>query len=183
MQAYFFAQRFCGLTWTQIAMTQPIRPEDAVVVEGEYGNIEEITSTYVVVRLWDLRRMILPLSYFIEKPFQNWTRETTTLIGSVMLYVDYAAPVHGIRAKVQEMVKASPKWDGRVFSLAVTDLTHDSMQLRILASAADSGKAFELRCEIREKLIDWLRRERPGSLPRARAQPADQDPQSPRPPA
>jgi hypothetical protein len=90
--------------------------------------------------------------------------------------VDYAAPVNGIRAKVEEMVKASPKWDGRVFNLAVTDLTHDSMQLRILASAADSGKVFELRCEIREKLIDWLRREHPGSLPRARAQPADQDP-------
>jgi small-conductance mechanosensitive channel len=167
----------------QIAMAQPIRLEDAVVVEGEYGNIEEITATYVVVRLWDLRRMILPLSYFIEKPFQNWTRETTTLIGSVMLYVDYTAPVAAIRAKAEDIVKASGKWDGRIFNLSVTDLTHDSMQLRILASGADSGKAFDLRCEIREKLIDWLRREHPGSLPRGRAQNAEQDPQPARPPA
>jgi hypothetical protein len=92
-----------------------------------------------------------------------------------MLYVDYAAPVDAIRAKAEAIVKASAKWDGRVFNLAVTDLTHDSMQLRILASAADSGKAFDLRCEIREKLIDWLRREHPGSLPRGRAQPAEED--------
>jgi small-conductance mechanosensitive channel len=160
----------------QIAMAQPIRLEDAVVVEGEYGNIEEITATYVVVRLWDLRRMIVPLSYFIEKPFQNWTRETNTLIGTVMLYVDYAAPVDAIRGKADEIVNASSKWDGRVFNLSVTELRHDSMQLRILASAADAGKAFDLRCEIREKLVDWLRREHPGSLPRARAQSAEQDP-------
>ena len=167
----------------QIAMAQPIRLEDAVVVEGEYGNIEEITATYVVVRLWDLRRMILPLSYFIEKPFQNWTRETTTLIGSVMLYVDFTAPVAAIRAKAEEIVKASGKWDGRVFNLSVINLTHDNMQLRILASAADYGKAFDLRCDLREKLIDWLRREHPGSLPRGRAQNAEQDPQPARPPA
>jgi small-conductance mechanosensitive channel len=159
----------------QIAMAQPIRLEDSVIVEGEYGNIEEITATYVVVRLWDLRRMILPLSYFIEKPFQNWTRETTTLIGSVMLYVDYGAPVDAIRAKAEEIVKASTRWDGRVFNLSVTDLTHDSMQLRVLASAADSGKAFDLRCEIREELIAWLRREHPGSLPRARSQVGELD--------
>ncbi len=160
----------------QIAMAQPIRLEDAVIVEGEYGNIEEITSTYVVVRLWDLRRIILPLTYFIEKPFQNWTRETTTIIGTVMLYVDFTAPVEAVRRKSREIVERSAKWDGRVFNLAVTDFTHDSMQLRILASAADSGKAFDLRCEIREKLIEWLRREHPGALPRGRAQNAEQDP-------
>jgi len=159
----------------QIAMAQPIRLEDAVIVEGEFGNIEEITSTYVVVRLWDLRRMILPLSYFIEKPFQNWTRETTTLVGTVMVYVDYTAPVEAIRAKSEEIVKSSARWDGRVFSLTVNDLTRDSMQLRILASAADAGKASDLRNEIREKLIDWLRLEHPGSLPRGRAQMIEQD--------
>jgi len=119
--------------------------------------------------------MILPLSYFIEKPFQNWTRETTTLVGTVMVYVDYTAPVEAIRAKSEEIVKSSARWDGRVFSLTVNDLTRDSMQLRILASAADAGKASDLRNEIREKLIDWLRLEHPGSLPRGRAQMIEQD--------
>jgi small-conductance mechanosensitive channel len=153
----------------QIAMTQPIRIEDSVLVEGEFGNIEEITSTYVVVRLWDLRRMILPLTYFIEKPFQNWTRETTTLIGTVFVHVDYRAPVAAIRAQAEAIVKASPKWDGRVFSLALTELEKDAMQLRILASARSSGQAFDLRCEIRERLIDWLQRKHPEALPRTRS--------------
>jgi small-conductance mechanosensitive channel len=154
----------------QIAMAQPIRLEDAVIVEGEWGNIEEITSTYVVVRLWDLRRLIVPLSYFIEKPFQNWTRESSTLIGTVLIYVDYRAPVGVIRAKAGEIVKASKLWDGRVINVAVTDLKQDCMQVRILASAADAGKAFDLRCEIRERLIDWLQRELPQALPRVRSE-------------
>jgi small-conductance mechanosensitive channel len=151
----------------QIAMTQPIRIEDGIVVEGEVGNVEEITSTYVVVRLWDLRRMVLPLSYFIEKPFQNWTREPTAMIGAVMLYVDYRAPVAAIRAKAEETVKASPRWDGQTLSVQVTELTHDSMQIRILAS---SKQSFDLRCEIRERLIDWLQREHPEALPRQRSE-------------
>jgi small-conductance mechanosensitive channel len=148
-------------------MTQPIRIEDGIVVEGEFGNVEEITSTYVVVRLWDLRRMVLPLSYFIEKPFQNWTREPTAMIGAVMLYVDYRAPVAAIRAKAEETVKASPRWDGQTLSVQVTELTHDSMQIRILAS---SKQSFDLRCEIRERLIDWLQREHPEALPRQRSE-------------
>ena len=111
----------------QLAMTQPIRLEDAVIVENEYGNIEEITSTYVVVRLWDWRRMIVPLTYFIEKPFQNWTRESSTLIGAVLINVDYRAPVAAIRNKAQAIVKASSRWDGRVFNVAVTDFKHDTM--------------------------------------------------------
>jgi len=159
----------------QIAMTQPIRIEDSVLVEGEFGNIEEITSTYVVVRLWDLRRMILPLSYFIEKPFQNWTRETTTLIGSVFVHVDYRAPVATIRAQAEAIVKASANWDGRVFSLAVTELEKDAMQLRILASARTSGQTFDLRCEVREKLIEWVQREHPEALPRTRSLAQAQD--------
>jgi small-conductance mechanosensitive channel len=153
----------------QLAMTQPIRIEDAVIIEGEYGNIEEITSTYVVVRLWDLRRMIVPLTYFIEKPFQNWTRESSTLIGTVLIYVDYRAPVAAIRAKAEDIVRASNRWDGRVFNVAVTDFKRDTMEVRILATASTAGKVFDLRCEIREKLIDFLQLERPEALPRQRA--------------
>ena len=154
----------------QLAMTQPIRLEDAVIVENEYGNIEEITSTYVVVRLWDWRRMIVPLTYFIEKPFQNWTRESSTLIGAVLINVDYRAPVAAIRDKAQAIVKASSRWDGRVFNVAVTDFKHDTMEVRILASAGNSGAVFDLRCEVREKLIDVLQREHPEALPRQRSE-------------
>ena len=154
----------------QLAMTQPIRLEDAVIVENEYGNIEEITSTYVVVRLWDFRRMIVPLTYFIEKPFQTWTRESSTLIGTVLIYVDYRAPIDALRAKAEEIVRASNRWDGRVFNVAVTDFNRDTMEVRILATAGDAGKVFDLRCEIREKLIDFLQREHPESLPRQRSE-------------
>jgi small-conductance mechanosensitive channel len=116
----------------QLAMTQPIRLYDGVIVENEYGTVEEITSTYVVVKLWDLRRMIVPLTYFIEKPFQNWTRETSALIGNVMLYVDYAAPVEVIRAKFNEILKQSDKWDGRTAALQVTDFKQSSMECAAL---------------------------------------------------
>ena len=154
----------------QLAMTQPIRLEDAVIVENEYGNVEEIGSTYVVLRLWDLRRMIVPLTYFIEKPFQNWTRESSTLIGTVLMQVDYRAPVDLIRKKAEEIVRASNRWDGRVFNVALTDFKHDTMEVRILASAGGAGKVFDLRCEIREKLIDFLQREHPETLPRQRSE-------------
>jgi len=154
----------------QLAMTQPIRLQDAIIVENEWGNVEEITSTYVVVRLWDWRRMIVPLTYFIEKPFQNWTRESTALIGVVLLYVDYRAPVAAIRTKAEEIVRASNRWDGRVFNVSVTDLKRDTMELRILASAGDGGKTFELRCELREKLVDFLQRDHPEALPRQRTE-------------
>jgi small-conductance mechanosensitive channel len=152
----------------QIATTQPIRIDDQVIVENESGRVEEITSTYVVIRLWDLRRMIVPLTYFIEKPFQNWTRETTNLIGTVFIHVDYTAPVERIRAKLSEIVQASKIWDGEVLKVQVTDARESSIELRILASARSSGDAFELRCEIREKLIDFLQREIPTALPRTR---------------
>jgi small-conductance mechanosensitive channel len=152
----------------QIATTQPIRLDDQIIVENESGRVEEITSTYVVVRLWDLRRMIVPLTYFIEKPFQNWTRESTNLIGVVVFHVDNTAPVERIRAKAVEIVQASKLWDRDVFKLHVTDTTENSMQLRVIASARSAGDAFDLRCEIREKLIDWMQREIPTALPRTR---------------
>jgi small-conductance mechanosensitive channel len=152
----------------QIATTQPIRIDDQVVVENETGRIEEITSTYVVIRLWDMRRLIVPLSYFIEKPFQNWTRDSTNLIGSVFLYVDFSAPVDVIRAKLLEIVQASKLWDGQVAKLQVTDAKESGIELRALASARSAGDAFDLRCEIREQLIGFLQKEHAGALPRAR---------------
>jgi len=156
------------LAGIQLAMTQPIRIDDAVIVEGEFGNIEEIRSTYVVVRLWDLRRMIVPLSYFIEKPFQNWTREGSELIGAVRLYLDYDAPIDAIRAKAKEVVESSPLWNGKVFAVQVTDAKQEAIEVRVLASANSGGDAFDLRCELREKLIDFLKREYPQALPRRR---------------
>jgi len=152
----------------QLAMTQPVRLDDQVVVENESGRIEEITSTYVVIRLWDLRRMIVPLSYFIERPFQNWSRESTNLIGAVLLHVDYTAPVERIRSTLTEIVNASKLWDGQVAKLQVTDAKESSVELRVLVSARSSADAFELRCEVREKLIEFLQRDYPNALPRTR---------------
>jgi small-conductance mechanosensitive channel len=154
----------------QLAVTQPIRLEDAVIVEGEWGNVEEITATYVVVRLWDWRRMVLPLSYFIEKPFQNWTRESATLIGTAFLHVDYTAPVELMRRKLQEIAAASPLWDRRVVNMQVTDLRPATMEIRMLVSASNAGRTFDLRCEVREKMITFLQEEYPHALPRGRAE-------------
>jgi small-conductance mechanosensitive channel len=171
---------FAGI---QLAMTQPVRLDDQVMVENEIGRIEEITSTYVVIRLWDLRRMIVPLSYFIEKPFQNWSRESTNLIGAVQLHVDYTAPIERIRAKVLEIVKASKVWDGEVAKLQVVDAKESSVELRVLVSARSSGDSLELRCEVREKLIEFLQRECPTALPRTRQEVVapDQQPLTERP--
>lgn len=153
----------------QIAVAQPIRLDDVVFLEGEYGTIEEITTTYVVIKLWDWRRMIVPLSYFIEKPFQNWTRETSALIGSVFLYVDYTVPVEKLREKLTEVARASPLWDGRVVVLQVSDATKDhTVELRALVSARSAPATWDLRCEVREKLIAYLQEEYPGALPRQR---------------
>lgn len=152
----------------QIAMTQPIRMDDAVVVENEWGHVEEINATYVVVRLWDQRRLVLPLTFFLQKPFQNWTRQSADLIGTVMIYVDYAAPVAAVRAKLEEILRGSPLWDGRVGVLQVTEVRERTMELRCLASARNAGDAFDLRCEVREKLIAFLQAEHPQALPRER---------------
>jgi small-conductance mechanosensitive channel len=153
----------------QLAMTQPIRIDDSVIVENEWGSIEEITSTYVVVRLWDWRRMIVPLSYFIEKPFQNWTRDSAALIGSAFFYLDYRAPVGRIRAKLEEIVKGSKNWNGQVVNLQVTDTKQGAIELRALMSANSAGQAFELRCEVREQMIDFLQKEHPEALPLQRS--------------
>jgi small-conductance mechanosensitive channel len=166
----------------QIAMAQPIRIDDAVIVENEWGQIEEITSTYVVVRLWDWRRMILPLSYFIEKPFQNWTRETSRLIGSAILYVDYEAPIDRLRVELERICRASPLWDGDVVNLAVTDITDRVAQVRCLASGRNAAVVFDLRCEIREKMLAFMRDECSEALPRDRlAVDANATPLPPRP--
>ena len=154
----------------QIAITQPIRLEDVVIVEGEWGWVEEIFATYVVVRIWDWRRMVVPLSYFIEKPFQNWTRENASIIGSVYWYLDYTVPVADIREKLEEIVGNSPHWDGNVVNLQVTDTDKDTIAIRGLMSARTSPQAWDLRCEVREKLIDWLQKTYPEALPRLRGE-------------
>ena len=156
------------LAGIQIAMTQPIRIDDALIVEGEWGTVEEITSTYVVVKLWDWRRMVLPLTYFIQKPFQNWTRETARLIGTAFLYVDYEAPMDRLRAELERICKASAHWDGDVISLQVTDVTDRVAQVRCLASGRNGGVVFDLRCEIREKMLAFMRDQCPEALPRDR---------------
>jgi small-conductance mechanosensitive channel len=158
----------------QIAVTQPIRIDDAVIVEKEWGNIEEINATYVVVRLWDWRRMVLPLSYFIQTPFQNWTRESAALIGTVMIYVDHAAPIDVLRGKLEDIVKASSLWDGKVVNLAVTDITAQVLEVRCLVSARNAPMAFDLRCEVREKMMTFIAHELPLALARQRLALVDQ---------
>jgi small-conductance mechanosensitive channel len=153
----------------QLAITQPIRLDDAIVVENEWGWVEEITSTYVVVRLWDWRRLVLPLKYFIEKPFQNWTREGASIIGTVMIYCDHSAPIPLMRAKLEEMVKESALWDGQVVNLQVSDALEHTIQVRLLVSSGTSPRAWDLRCEMREKMIAFLNTEHPYALPRYRA--------------
>src|SRR5690606_4391019 len=150
------------------AMTQPIRIDDALVVEGEWGNVEEISATYVVLRIWDQRRLILPLSYFIQNPFQNWTRESASLIGTAFFYVDYQTPVEAMRRKLVEIAKSTPLWDGRVVNLAVTDLKERTMEIRCLISGRNGGQTFDLRCLVREQMIAFLQAEHPQSLPRDR---------------
>ena len=161
------------LAGVQIAMAQPIRIDDTVIVENEWGNVEEITFSYVVVRLWDWRRMIVPLSYFIEKPFQNWTRIGGDLIGSVFLYVDHTAPVDAIRKKLTEIVSQSKLWNGQVVNLQVSDCKETTIELRALVSANNASAAWDLRCEVREKLVDFLQREHPYALPRRRYEAAE----------
>jgi small-conductance mechanosensitive channel len=154
----------------QIAFTQPIRIGDVVVVEGEWGWIEEINITYVVVRIWDLRRLIIPMSYFSEKPFQNWTRNTADLLGTVFLYTDYSLPVDAVRSELHRILESTKLWDGRVWGLQVTNATDRTMELRALMSAPDSSTAFDLRCHVREKLIFFLQQQFPQCLPKTRAE-------------
>lgn len=166
------AQKIIGnfLAGIQIAFAQPIRVDDVVIVENEWGNIEEITLTYVVVRIWDLRRLVLPISYFIEKPFQNWTRVSADLLGTVFVYTDYTVPVNEVRQELARIAKSSDKWDGKVCGLQVTNTTEHTMELRALVSAEDSSKAWDLRCEVREKLIEFIQNKYPAALPKTRAE-------------
>jgi small-conductance mechanosensitive channel len=168
----FAAQRSIAnlLAGLQLAFTGPINIDDVVIVEGEWGRIEEMTLTYVVVRIWDLRRLILPITYFIEKPFQNWTRVSADILGTVYLYVDYTVPVQAIREELERLLKNSEKWDGKVCSLQITDSKEQVVELRALMSAADASKAWELRCLIREQLISFVQKNYPESLPRMRAE-------------
>jgi small-conductance mechanosensitive channel len=166
----FAAQKSLGtlLAGFQIAMTQPIRIDDVVIVEGEWGKIEEITLTYVVVKIWDLRRLVVPITYFIEKPFQNWTRTSADILGTVFLHVDYGVPVGAVREELTRILAASPNWDHKVNVLQVTDAKERTLELRALASSSDASKSWDLRCEMREKLVAFIQDQYPESLPRLR---------------
>jgi small-conductance mechanosensitive channel len=168
----FAAQRSIStlLAGIQIALTQPIRLDDVVVIENEWGRIEDITLTYVVVRIWDLRRLVLPITYFLEKPFQNWTRISADILGTVYLQVDYSVPVAEVREELNRILERSELWDGKVGVLQVTDAKQHTVELRALMSAPDSSRAWELRCKVREKLIAFLQKNYPHCLPRIRAE-------------
>lgn len=154
----------------QIAITQPIRIDDVVIVEGEWGRIEEITLTYVVVRIWDQRRLIVPITYFIEKPFQNWTRTTADLLGTATFYVDYSVPVAALREQLKAILDESPHWDKKAWGLQVTDTTEHTVVVRALMSAADASSAWDMRCDVREKMIHFIQEHYPHALPRFRAE-------------
>ena len=164
------AQKVVGalLAGVQIAITQPFRIDDAVVVEGEWGWIEEINLTYVVVRIWDKRRLVLPSSYFLEKPFQNWTKSSADIIGTVFLYTDYTVPFEPLRKELTRLLESTDLWDGKTNVLQVTDTNHDSVEVRILVSARNSPIAWDLRVFIREQMVTFIRENYPDSLPHTR---------------
>jgi len=166
------AQRTIGtfIAGLQIAFTQPIRVDDVVIVENEWGRIEEITLTYVVVKIWDLRRLIVPITYFIEKPFQNWTRVTADILGTVYIYVDHTVPVDAIREQLQKILNDCELWNKKVCVLQVTNTTERAVELRALMSAADASEAWALRCHVREKLVEFIQKNYPHALPKLRAE-------------
>ena len=156
------------LAGLQIALTEPIRIDDVVVVQGEWGRIEEINSAYVVIKIWDLRRLIVPLSYFIENSFQNWSREATDIMGTAFLYVDYSVPVEALRAELDRIVHPSPLWDKKVCGLQVTNLTDRTMELRCLMSSHNASVNFDLRCLVREQMTAFIQRNYPDAFPLTR---------------
>jgi small-conductance mechanosensitive channel len=156
---------FAGL---QIAFTQPIRIDDVVVVQGEWGRVEEITSSYVVIKIWDLRRLIVPLSWFIENSFANWTRQSSDLLGTAFLYVDYSIPVEDLRGELKRIAASSPLWDGKVCGLQVTNLSERTMELRCLVSSRNSSESFDLRCLVRERMITYIQEKYPDAFPTTR---------------
>jgi small-conductance mechanosensitive channel len=157
---------FAGL---QIAITQPVRLGDAVFVEDEFGIVEEINLTYAVVRIWDLRRLVLPISYFVEQPFENWTRSTANLLGTVMLHLDYSMPIQPLRDELDRVVQGNPLWDGKVKAVQVTDTTEQTIEIRVLVSSFNSGQLFDLRAQVRERLITFIQQNHPDGLPQKRA--------------
>ena len=167
----FAAQRSLAnlLAGLQIAFTQPIRIDDVLVLENEFGRVEEITLTYVVVRIWDNRRLIIPLNYFIEKPFQNWTRSSIDILATVYFYTDYNVPVDELRKELNRILTGTKLWNGEVAGLQVTDAQQDNVQLRALFSARSSGEAWDLRCLVREKLLYFIQKNYPEALPKLRA--------------
>ena len=173
----FAAQKSLGnlLAGFQIAFTQPIRMDDVVIVEGEWGRIEEITLTYVVVNIWDQRRLVLPITYFIEKPFQNWTRVSAELLGTVFLYLDYTVPVPALRDELTKILEGHQLWDKRVNVVQVTHSKADHIEIRFLMSARTSGEAFDLRCFVREHMITFIRENYPQSLPKTRIEMKNHD--------
>ena len=166
----FAAQKSIGmfLAGIQIAITQPISLDDVVIVEGEWGRIEEITLTYVVVKIWDERRLMLPVNYFLEKPFQNWTRTSANIMGTVFFYVGYDLPVQAIRDFVPEILKDNPNWDGRVFNVQITNTNELYKEMRILVSSSDASKNWDLRTEVREKVIDFIQASYPDCFAKVR---------------
>lgn len=157
---------FAGI---QIAFTQPIKIDDAVVVENEWGWIEEINLTYVVVRIWDLRRLVLPITYFTENPFQNWTRNNAQILGSVFLYLDYSMPLAPLRQHFEKVLSETKLWDQQTQVLQVTETTEKTMTIRLLMTAQNSPTAWDLRCYVREKMIEFVQQHYPQSLPHVRA--------------
>jgi small-conductance mechanosensitive channel len=160
-----FSNLIAGL---QLALAQPIRLDDVLIVQGEWGHVEEITGTYVVLKIWDERRMVIPLQWFIENPFQNWTRTSAQIHQSVFLYLDFATPLDPLRAELLRVVERAPEWDGRTANLVVADTTEHTMKVRVLVSARAAGPAFDLGCKVRESLLAYMAREYPQCLPRVR---------------
>jgi small-conductance mechanosensitive channel len=156
---------FAGL---QIALAQPIRIDDVVVIEGEWGRIEAIRGTFVVVRIWDERRLIVPLQWFIDHPFQNWTLSSAQIIGTVFVWADYRLPLAPLRAELDRLCQEAPEWDRRVCVLQITEAGERSMQIRALVSSADSGQNWDLRCRVREGLISFIQQHYAECLPQAR---------------
>ena len=167
------AQRSVGqvLSGVQIAFTQPIRIDDVVIVEGEWGRIEEINITYAVVRIWDERRLVVPIDYFLQNPVQNWTRHSSEIMGTVFLYVSYDLPIDPLRKKLKSIVEGNPNWDGRVQNIQVTDSKEWYKEVRLLVSSADSSKNWDLRVEVREKMIDFINEKFPGSFAKLNIEP------------
>jgi small-conductance mechanosensitive channel len=156
------------LAGLQIAFTEPIRIDDVVVIQGEWGRIEEINSAYVVVRIWDLRRLIVPLTFFIENSFQNWTRESSDIMGTAFLYVDYTVPVENLRQQLRRVAESSPLWDRKVCGLQVTNLSERTMELRCLVSSRNASENFDLRCIVREQMTAYIQQKYPNAFPTTR---------------